>query len=57
LSLAWKPPVEQVKAARDPWTRRFLIGAVACFVLAILLFVVYKLALDAGASGLQAMVS
>ena len=57
LSLAWKPPVEQVKAARDPWTRRFLIGAVACFVLTILLFVIYKLALDSGASGLQAMVS
>ena len=57
LSLAWKPPAEQVKAARDPWTRRFLIGAAACFVLAILLFVVYKLTLDAGASGLQAMVS
>jgi hypothetical protein len=49
--------VEQVRAARDPWTRRFLIGAVACFVLAILLFVVYRVALDSGASSLQAMVS
>jgi type VI secretion system protein ImpK len=57
LSPAWKPPVEQVKAARDPWTRRFLIGAVACFVLTILLFVVYKLALGSGASSLQAIAS
>jgi type VI secretion system protein ImpK len=57
LSLAWKPPVEHVQAARDPWTLRFLIGAVACFVLAILLFVVYKLVLESGASVLPTTVS
>ena len=57
LSPSWKPPAEQVSASRDPWTRRLLIGAVACFVLTILLFVVYKLALGSGASGLQTMVS
>jgi type VI secretion system protein ImpK len=57
LSPAWKPPVERVEAARDPWTRRFLIGAVACLVLAVLLFVVYTVVLSSGASGLQAMVS
>jgi type VI secretion system protein ImpK len=57
LAPGWKPPAEQVKTARDPWTRRFLIAAVACFVLAILLFVVYKVALGSGASTLQTMVS
>jgi type VI secretion system protein ImpK len=57
LSPAWKPPVEQVKKAQDPWARRFLFGAVACFILALLLFVVYKLVLGSGASSLQTIVS
>jgi len=57
LSPAWKPPAEQVKKTGDPWSRRLLFASVACFVLAVLLFVVYKLVLGSGASGLQAIVS
>ncbi len=57
LSPAWEPPAEQNKKAQDPWTRRLLFSAVACFVLAALLFVVYKLVLGSGASGLQTIMS
>ena len=46
-----RPVVARVRQAEDPWSRRFLIGAVASLVLAIVLFMVYKLVLDAGASG------
>jgi len=57
LSPAWKPPAEQGKKAQDPWARRFLFGAVACFALAVLLFVAYKLLLGSGASSLRTIVS
>ncbi len=57
LAPNWKPPVEQRKSAQDPWAKRLLIGAVTCFVLALLLFVIYKLALGSGASSLQTVVS
>ena len=57
LSPGWKPRAEQIIVAKDPWARRFLYGAVACFVLAVLIFVVYKLVLGSAASGLQAIVS
>jgi type VI secretion system protein ImpK len=57
LAPAWKPPVEQVKAAKDPWAGRLLIAAVSCFVLAVLLFVIYTFALDSGASSLRTIVS
>jgi type VI secretion system protein ImpK len=52
LAPDWEAPEEAVRKAEDPWTRRFLIGAIACFVLVVVLFVVYKLVLDSGASGL-----
>ena len=57
LAPAWLPPAEQVKTAEDAWTRRLLIGAIACFVVMVVLFIVYKLVLGSGASGLQAVVS
>jgi type VI secretion system protein ImpK len=57
LAPAWKPPVERVKTAQDPWARRLLFGAVACFALAVLLWVVYKLVLGSGAASLQTIVS
>jgi type VI secretion system protein ImpK len=57
LSPDWKPSAEQVKVARDPWARRLLYGAVACFAVAVLAFVVYKLVLGTGASNLHTIVS
>jgi type VI secretion system protein ImpK len=57
LSPSWQPPAEQAKTVRDPWTRRLLWGSVACFALAVLLFVAYTLLLGSGASSLQRMMS
>ena len=57
LSPEWAPPAESVQAPVDPWSRRFLIGAISCFALMVLLFVVYKLVLGSGASGLETIVS
>ncbi len=51
LACGWQAPAEPVRKARDPWTRRLVAGAAACFVLAVVLFLVYKLALGSGASG------
>jgi type VI secretion system protein ImpK len=57
LSPDWKPSAEQVEVARDPWARRLLYSAVACFAVAVLAFVVYKLVLGSGASNLHTIVS
>ncbi len=57
LSPSWAPPPEAVQAPTDPWSRRFLIGALSCFALMVLLFVIYKLVLGSGASGLETIVS
>lgn len=57
LAPNWQAPQEHFEVARDPWTRRILIGAVSCFVLAVVLFVVYKLTLGSGASALTTIVS
>lgn len=54
LSPRWRipPDVVQVSGA-DPMVKRFLIGAVACLVLALALFVTYKLVLGSGISTLR----
>jgi type VI secretion system protein ImpK len=57
LAPAWQAPQEHFQAARDPWTRRFLIAAVASLVLAVLLFAVYTVVLHSGASGVGTVVS
>lgn len=57
LSPSWAPPAEPVQTSKDPWSRRLVIGAIACLALTLVLFVIYKLVLGSGASGLQTMVS
>ncbi|HLY19507.1 MAG TPA: DotU family type IV/VI secretion system protein [Bryobacteraceae bacterium] len=57
LAPGWRAPQEHFQAAQDPWTRRLVKAAVACFVLAIVLFLVYRLMLGAGASGISGVVS
>jgi type VI secretion system protein ImpK len=57
LAPAWQPPVERVNPPRDPWAKRLLIAALSFFALAVLLFVLYKLVLDSGASSLRTIVS
>ncbi|MEK7409057.1 MAG: type IVB secretion system protein IcmH/DotU [Acidobacteriota bacterium] len=50
LSPAWAPPADSVRhTARDPWIRRLMLAAAASFVLAVGLFVLFKLLLGSGA--------
>jgi type VI secretion system protein ImpK len=56
LSPAWALPQEAARAlAADPWVKRMLIIAIACFALALVLFLGAKLSLDAGASDIRAI--
>lgn len=45
---------EVVKATSDPWVKKFLIGAVACFVLMLALFATFKATLGSSASAVSA---
>lgn len=54
LAPNWAIPPGTVKIARsDPWVKRLLWGAIACFVLVVLLFVVFTISLGSGASDLR----
>jgi type VI secretion system protein ImpK len=53
LSPSWElPPEASQKPGADPLVRKIGIGAAACFALALILFVAYKLVLGSGLSGL-----
>jgi type VI secretion system protein ImpK len=41
---------EVVKVTEDPWVKKFLIVAIACFVLTIALFITFKITLGSSAS-------
>lgn len=45
LSPTWRPPAETISPPRDPWTRRLAYLAVGTVVLALVLFVAFKLSL------------
>ncbi len=54
LSPAWAlPPDPPRKTGADPLVKKFGIAAAACFALAVLLFVTYKLLLGSGVSSLR----
>jgi hypothetical protein len=54
ISPAWTLPPEAVRrAGTDPLVRKFGIAAAACGLLAVILFVVYKLILGSGVSALR----
>ena len=54
LSPRWRIPPEAVQVSgKDLMLRRFLIGAVACLVLTLVLFTIYKIVLRSGISTLQ----
>lgn len=52
----WIPPAEAVGPPSDPWVGRFLWSAVACWVLALVLFLIFKFSLDP-ASELHSVIS
>jgi hypothetical protein len=45
---------EVVKVTEDPWVKKFLIAAVACFVLVVVLFVTFKITLGSSAAEVRA---
>jgi type VI secretion system protein ImpK len=52
----WMPAIAEeriVRQSRDPWLKRLIIIAAACFALMLLLFVAFKITLTSGASDLQ----
>ena len=54
----WALPNEPVRTVHtDPWIRRLVFGAIGCVVLTIVLFLVYKTALNSSASGLEQLAS
>ena len=58
LSPNWSPPQDAVRSrAYDPWARRLAFGAVGFLLLALVLFVGFKLSLMSGASGLHSTAS
>jgi type VI secretion system protein ImpK len=58
LSPNWSPPQDAVRArAYDPWVRRLTFGALGFLLLALVLFVGFKLSLMSGASGLHSTAS
>ena len=51
LSPYWALPDERVKVVgTDPWVKRLMFAAAACFLLAVVLFGVYKMMLGSGVS-------
>jgi type VI secretion system protein ImpK len=56
LSPAWALPQEPPRAlGADPWVKRMLIIAIACFALALVIFLGAKLSLGGGASDIRAI--
>ncbi len=53
----WRPPTEVIATARDPWVRRLGILAGATALLALLLFLAYKISLHGGIKQMLALVS
>ncbi len=55
LAPAWRPRDDAIPQRRDPWVRRLAIAAVALWALALVLFVVYELALHGGLTDIRAL--
>lgn len=57
LSPGWRPPNEVIATPRDRWVRRLALIAIGTAVLALLLFLVFKISLHGGISDMLALVS
>ncbi|HTS61404.1 MAG TPA: DotU family type IV/VI secretion system protein [Candidatus Acidoferrales bacterium] len=56
LAPSWALPPDPPRATgADPWVRRLTWAAIACAVLALLMFVVFKMTLSSGISDLRAI--
>lgn len=57
LSPNWKLPQQGAIIRKDPWFRRLVFIAAGCFLLALSLFIVYKLTLRSGISDIESRVT
>jgi type VI secretion system protein ImpK len=57
LPPAWLPPADTLGPASDPWIRRLLWSAAACWAVALILFVVFLFSLDSASSELRSVIS
>ena len=58
LSPDWAPPAGgPARASHDPWLRGMLIAAACMVLLAVVLFVVFKISLGSGVSSIQKVLS
>jgi type VI secretion system protein ImpK len=58
LSPAWSLPNEAIQTGgSDPWIKRLMFSAIGCFVVALLLFILYKVFLGSGVSSLERIAS
>jgi type VI secretion system protein ImpK len=56
LSPSWRLPQEAArKVGGDPWSRNLGIAAIACFVLVVVLFLIFNSSLGSGISDLRVM--
>ena len=55
MEFVQEPEIERDTA--DPWVKRFLIGALACFALVLILFLLFKITLGSGASAVHGIAS
>ena len=56
LAPDWAPPLGPLEAPPDPWFKRLLIAAAACFALTVLLFITYHWSLSSGVREVQQIV-
>ena len=56
LAPEWKLPADQAKSTgADPWVKKLTWAAIACGVLAVLLFAIFKLTLSSGVSDMRTL--
>lgn len=56
-SAAWIPPADSTGVVSDPWVSRLAWSAASCWILALLLFLIFKLSLTTASSDLRAVLS
>ncbi len=59
LSPVWALPTNEnvSKGGNDPWVKRLMYGAIACLVLSLVLFGIYKIILGSGVDSLEQIAS
>lgn len=57
LAPAWTLQAETLRPTKDAWTRRLVVIAAACFLIAVVLFIVFKVSLGSGAEQIQSTAS